>query len=288
MSGHQSSAVGACTWIYGARDPSYVAGRLAALGMDGAEIFVDPRECDPARLRQVFDDNGLRLFTCTPHNVDLADPRPEVRAAALEYYHLLVELAADAGIGAINCHDYIDPDAGSDRPYAAVVDRLAESCRTICRRAADVGVTVAYEPLSHPSVHIRTAAQAMTLADAVDSAAFKIVLDTYHMHRAETDPVAAIRACRDRLFAVQLADSARGGIGSGEIDFTAQFQELTAIGFAGPMILECTTLPGPGRGTVTDEPALEAALRTSHAWLRRWWKSTGGWGTTALPCARES
>lgn len=108
----------------------------------------------------------------------------------------------------------------------------------------------------------------MTLADAVDSSAFKIVLDTYHMHQAETDPVAAIRQCSSRLVAMQVADSTRGAIGSGEIDFMAQVRELAAIGFTGPIILECTTLPGPGRGTVTDEAALEAALRASHIWLK--------------------
>jgi sugar phosphate isomerase/epimerase len=257
--------------------------------MDGAEIFVDPRQCDPVRLRQVFHGYGLRLFSCTPHNVDLAHPGPEVRAIAMRYYDRLVDLAAKAGIDAVTCHEYIDPvgqaqprdpapgsdtharagpPAGSGRSPAAVLDRLAESCRRIAVRAADVGVTLAYEPLSPGLVRcVRTAAEAMTLADAVDSAAFKIVLDTYHMHRAETDPVAAIRRCGSRLFAVQLADSTRGAIGSGEIDFTAQLRELAALGFTGPLILECTTLPGPGRGTVTDEPALEAALRASHTWL---------------------
>jgi len=66
---------------------------------------------------------------------------------------------------------------------------------------------------------------------------------------------------------VQFADSTRGAIGSGDIDFGAQLRELDTIGFTGPMILECTTLAAPGCGTVADEPALETALRASHAWL---------------------
>jgi len=293
LTGRWPSAVGVCTWIYGDRDLSYVAGRLVALGMDGAEIFVDPARCDPVRLRQVFDGHGLRLFSCTPHNVDLAHPEPRVREAALRYYCQLVDLAADAGIEAVTCHEYIEPeahlrprasaagpgdDAGSeppsrgdgDRSDTAVLDRLAASCRQIARRAAEVGVTVAYEPLSPGLVRcVRTAAEAMALAGAVDSTAFKIVLDSYHMHRSETDPVAAIRRCGDRLFALQVADSTRGAIGTGEIDFPAQLRELAAIDFTGPVILECTTLPGPGRGTLADEAALETALRASRTWLTR-------------------
>ena len=266
--------VGVCTWIYGARDPAYVAGRLAALGMDGAEVFVDPRRCDPVRLRQIFDAYGLRLFSCTPHNVDLAHPDPAARTTALRYYDSLVDLAAAAGIDAITCHELIDPAGGARqlRDGAAVLDRLAESCRRIAARAADAGVTVAYEPLGPGLVRcVRTAAEAMTLAAAVGSPAFKIVLDTYHMHRAEPDPLGAIRRCGDRLFAVQLADSGRGAIGTGEIDFPAQLRELAGMGFTGPLILECTTLPGPGRGTVTDEPALETALTTSRTWLANAW-----------------
>lgn len=153
MTGRSALTVGACTWIYGTRDLAYVAGRLAALGMDGAEVFVDPRQCDPVRLRQVFDEHRLRLFSCTPHNVDLAHPDTDGRAAALDYYYRLVDLAARAGIDTVTCHEYIEPTVHSQprapgtKPGAragfepqplrsgpaptAVLDRLTKSCRQI-------------------------------------------------------------------------------------------------------------------------------------------------------------
>jgi len=102
----------------------------------------------------------------------------------------------------------------------------------------------------------------MALVSAADTSRLGVVLDTYHMHREEADPVDAIRSSGARLRLVQLSDS-------GEIDFAVEMGALVELGYAGPLILECSTLAGPSLHIrPIDLDRIEDDLRASSAWLR--------------------
>lgn len=260
--------IAACTWIFGERDIADIAARLAAVGIDGAEVFVDV-EARAADVRRAFDDHRLRVFSLTPANVDIAHPSPQVRAHAVAYYDRLADLAAELGAPMITCHEYVGhPRPDDDREHEW--DRLVASCRAIAEGAARRGLEVVYEPLNRSLVSsVWSAERARALVAAVGVPALGIVLDSYHMHREEADPAAAIRACGTALRSFQLSDSERGPIGSGTIDFTAQLRALADIGYQGPLILECTRLRGPSLTNPAVEPELVAAdLRISLERLR--------------------
>ncbi|HEX9003048.1 MAG TPA: sugar phosphate isomerase/epimerase family protein [Blastocatellia bacterium] len=264
-----NNPIAACTWIFGQRDLADIAARLAAMGLDGAEIFINPRLCSPRELHRIFADQGLRVFSMTPENVDIAHASGNQRALALDDYFRLIDFAAELGARAITCHEFVgrtQPHDGAEQEWA----RLSNACERIAARAAANHLDVVFEPLNRSLVSaVRTAGQAMNLVAAVNAPRFGVVLDTYHMHREENDPAAAIRHCGAALKAIQLADSGRGRIGSGTIDFGAQLGALAAIGYGGPLILECSSLPGPSwTNREVAAESVETDLRESLSWLR--------------------
>jgi sugar phosphate isomerase/epimerase len=97
-----------------------------------------------------------------------------------------------------------------------------------------------------------------------------ILLDAYHMNIEEADAAAALRLVRDHLWLYHAADSNRQGIGRGHTDFEAQLSVLAEVGYAGPIILECTA-PGPDPFTAIKDAHsvtwLETYLQESRSWL---------------------
>ena len=261
--------VAACTWVFGHHDMVDIASRIASLDLAGAEVFVDERPCAQGELRRIFEDHGLQVFSMTPDNVDIAHAHGPTREQAIACYDRLIDFAGELGSDAITCHEFV----GRRRPHddsAREWDRLADACRRITARAASQGINVVFEPLNRSLVSaVWTAERARALVALVDAPGFGVVLDTYHMHREETDPAEAIRSCGPFLRSFQISDSGRGRIGSGEIDFEAQMLALLDVGYSGPLILECSSLPGPSRlKREVDLERLEADLRVSREWLR--------------------
>jgi sugar phosphate isomerase/epimerase len=127
------------------------------------------------------------------------------------------------------------------------------------------------EPINrYESFLVNTCEQGLRFVREVGSEVVGLHLDTFHMNIEEADPAAAIRSAGDRLWLYHAADSNRQGIGRGHTDFQAQMAALSAIGYAGPIILECTA-PGPNPFTpIKDEGSLawlETYLEESRAWL---------------------
>jgi Sugar phosphate isomerases/epimerases len=246
-----------------------IASRIASLGLAGVEVFVDARRCAAGELRRVFEDHGLQVFSMTPDNVDIAPADGPTREQAIACYDELIDFAGDLGSDAITCHEFVGRRRPHDDP-SREWDRLADACRRITARAASQGINVVFEPLNRSlGSAVRNAERARALVALVDAPGFGVVLDTYHMHREETDPAEAIRTCGPWLRSFQISDSGRGRIGSGEIDFEAQMLALLDVGYSGPLILECSSFPGPSRlKREVDLEKLEADLRVSREWLR--------------------
>ena len=66
--------LGVCTWTYGPRPLTEIAGSLAQLGFDGVELHGDLEAFRPDEVRALLADHGLRAFSLTPANVDVAHP----------------------------------------------------------------------------------------------------------------------------------------------------------------------------------------------------------------------
>jgi sugar phosphate isomerase/epimerase len=70
---------------------------------------------------------------------------------------------------------------------------------------------------------------------------------------------------------VQLADRGRKALGTGGAPLQASLEALDAIGYRGPLILECSPqLGGPSLAKQSIDPGrLQSALETSRAFVLR-------------------
>ncbi len=236
--------IGCCTWIFGGAPLEEIADRVKRAGLDGVELFGDVEHVDPADARAIFAERGLEIFSLTPADADIAHPNAGIRRDAVSYYRRLADFADVIGKPLISCHGLvkrIQPISTQAEEDALLVDSVKE----VCRAAGERGLDVVFEILNRYETHqVRTVEEGLALLDQVDAGNLRLLPDSYHMNIEEPDPAAALARAGERLGLYHAADSNRGGVGEGHIDFAAQIQALDAIGYQGPIILEVNA-PGP-------------------------------------------
>ncbi len=136
---------------------------------------------------------------------------------------------------------------------------LLEALSDLGEHATRAGTLVYLEPLNRYEDHVwNRVEQAAAFCRELGSPAVKVMGDLFHMNIEEADLAATIRAHRDVLDHVHLADSNRVEPGSGHTDFASAFGALRDIGFEGWMALECRLT-----GDATDVlPAVARHLRS--------------------------
>jgi D-psicose/D-tagatose/L-ribulose 3-epimerase len=262
--------LGVCTWTFGELPLDEIAHRLRTLGFDGVALPGDLERYRAAEAGRILADYGLEVLALTPDSVDLAHPGAAVRSGALDYYLRFLDFAAELGQPLVGCHGCV----GRVRALSTVAQERAlfgEAVRQIAERAGALGLRLVIEALNRYESHLlNTAAEVAAFVAEVGSDHVGILLDAYHMNIEEANPAAALRLAGERLWLYHAADSNRQGIGRGHTDFGAQWTALADMGYAGPIILECTA-PGPDPfAAIKDEQSLdwlETYLQESRAWL---------------------
>ncbi|MFP5284037.1 MAG: sugar phosphate isomerase/epimerase family protein [Actinomycetes bacterium] len=127
-------------------------------------------------------------------------------------------------------------------PRSAVDDHavLVEAFGALAEHAESLGVVIALEPLNRYENHmINTLGQAAALCAEIDSPAFGIAADTYHMNIEEADPARALLDHAAWLRHVQLSDSNRLEPGAGHLDWTLLLNALHVAGYDDELAYEC-------------------------------------------------
>jgi sugar phosphate isomerase/epimerase len=152
---------------------------------------------------------------------------------------LMNEVAYAAELGAAH-YGLIGGDRLRWRPPSAAEETgLARFCEELADFGRELGVQVAYHP--HVACTVETQEEIERLLAATRT--LTLCLDVSHIALVGEDPVAHLRAYRERTAYVHLKDWARGkfvelGEGSLGIDFGAILRELDAARFPGWVVVE--------------------------------------------------
>jgi sugar phosphate isomerase/epimerase len=167
-----------------------------------------------------------------------------------------VDLAAALGAPVVSVWSGAAPEG---LPRGEALRRLATGLRTLCERAARVGVRIGFEP--EPGMAVERVADWPEVRDAVAHPALGLTLDVGHcLAVREGSPAAAIRAHGRDLLVVQLDDHRSGvhehlAFGEGEVDFLETARALADAAFRGPLEVELSrhssTAPDTARAAIS-------------------------------------
>lgn len=256
------------SWPLGVNNVDAMMAHAATLRLPGVQYCGDPRACPAERVRKAAAMHHIQIIAIDPLNAAPTRTEQATPEQAIAHYRTLVEYAQATGAGTLTLQglaQWTKQAANKTEAYA----QLLESVREVDAYARECGVTLLYEVCNHYEVPlIHTAREGLALLDAVGSDNIRLILDSFHMNINEPSPVQAILAAGDRLGVYHISDSNRAGIGSGNIDFLAQYRALRQIGFTGDVAIELVLphlTPMTPPQTEADRRRLDAEIRRSAA-----------------------
>ena len=225
--------------------------KAAALGYSGLELMVrTPAKLDAPSVKHTVASAGLTIPQIVTGELFAADGLclvhgdPDLRQRSRERVFGVIDLAVSLGamvnIGRLRGQLRLLGDVAD--PWGVALEHL----QPVFQHAAQRGVRLTLEPLNrYETDFIHTAAEAMRLIDTSGFANVGVMLDTFHMNIEECSFGEALRAARDRLWHIHIADSNRHYPGSGHIDFPSIFRRLDSMGYQGFVSAELLPLPDP-------------------------------------------
>jgi D-psicose/D-tagatose/L-ribulose 3-epimerase len=240
--------IGISPWVWaewvGSDEPTIIQ-KAHALGFETVEIPVLDRDSfDMAAVATALKRTGLKpiVSTALPETRDMIHPEPAYREAGLAFLRYCVDVAvrlgADRVIGPICSAPgrlWLPDAAQRQRDF----ELAAQGLRSAATYAADHGVRLALEVLNrYESSFVNTIEEGLRLVRAVDSPAFGLLLDTFHMNIEEKDAPAAIRQAGPHLFHVHAIENDRGTPGSGQVDWAGIADALDDIDYRGWVVIE--------------------------------------------------
>ena len=221
--------------------------QAAELGFDAIEIFPpDPDFLRNSQADKLTSRNGISIAAVgsgagwVKHRLSLADPNPEVRAAALNFLFTLLETAADLGAPII-----IGSMQGRSGPGVSketAQQWLRHALEQLDPRALQLGTRVFYEPLNrYETDQCNTLAQGSQVIRGLQ--ATKLLADWFHMNIEESDMASAIRSSAADIGHIHFADTNRHAIGFGHLNPEPLVQTLLETKYTGYLSAEVLPLP---------------------------------------------
>jgi L-ribulose-5-phosphate 3-epimerase len=232
---------------------------IAGLGYRAVAITIDHAALNPnsrgaplelARVRALLGELDLvpvietgARFLLDPwrkHRPTLLEDAPEERARRAAFLERAIEIAAALGAPCVSLWSGARPD-GSRASAAELDERLVAGLAALCRRAAEAGVMLAFEP--EPGMHIESMADFDRVAAAVGHPALGLTLDVGHAHLTEDSAADTVRRYAGRLRNVHLEGMRRPvhdhlAPWEGDLDLGAVVAALREVDYAGPATFE--------------------------------------------------
>ena len=232
------SKLGICSWILGISDINTLMEKVKSLGLDGLQLSGDGRKYNAKEVREAADLFNLEIFAIDPFNCEPPEPHNANKETAVAFYKDVIDFAVDVKASLVNLQDLPKWTINCNND-SECWDLLVHCCKTLDAYAQLKKVKLAYECVNrYESSMIHNAENGIELIKAVGHQNFGLILDSFHMHIEESDPIEAIRKSKDVLFSYHISDSNRSGIGRGQVDFVKHHAVLEEIGFEGPIMIE--------------------------------------------------
>lgn len=211
-------------------------------GFDLIEFsYLDPANVDIEGLGKRIADMGLGVAISIglPAAGDISSADKAVAARGIEILNRTIALTRDLGGrkvgGILSAGHGLQMEAPSRDQW----NRSAATLAKVAETAKAAGVTLNLEIVNRfESNLLNTAAQGLAFIEDTGSDNVFLHLDTFHMNLEEADIGLAIRQAANKIGYVHIGESHRGFLGTGNIDFGAVFDALTAVRYSDDLSFE--------------------------------------------------
>ncbi|WP_435746316.1 sugar phosphate isomerase/epimerase family protein [Microbacterium sp. PMB16] len=224
-----------------------LARKAADLGYQALELPLENvGDWDPVNVRAVLDSLGLGAIVvgAMGSGRSLVARAGDV-AATQTYLRSCISaaqvLGSDVVAGPFYAPTGVTWRMDADE-RAAIVGELRDNLAPLAAEAADLGITLAVEPLNRYETSVlNTVEQSLEALEPLLGAGVGLALDTYHLNIEEKKPADAIRAAGSAIAHVQVCGSDRGAVGDDHTDWPEILRALDDAGYRGALGLESFT-----------------------------------------------
>jgi D-psicose/D-tagatose/L-ribulose 3-epimerase len=216
---------------------------LAAAGYDGVEIpVVGQSAAELTAMASACADLGLErtAVAFVGEHVNPISPDRAIRAAAVDNLKKGIDDAHLIGAGFLGGAIYQAHKYFTGRgPTAQEWHWSADYLRTCGAYARQAGVRLGLEFLNRFEVFlINTSADCRRMVEQVGLDNVGVHYDTHHANIEDPDPRVALQHIQGVMNHVHLSESHRGTLGTGQVDWDANFAALHAINYSGWLVIE--------------------------------------------------
>ena len=233
-----------------------------------AEISASERERIRSAARDVgIEIIGLHWLLVKPEGLYINHPDEEIRRKTTDYFIELIRFCADLGGTCMILGSPKQRNVLEGETYDATWARTRAVLEQIVPLAEELGVVLCLEPLARSDTNfVNTAAEAIRMAEQVDSPSLKVILDVKAMSDEGRPIPDIIREAGKWAGHVHANDANLNGPGFGDIDFVPIFAALQEIGYKGWVSVEVFDFsPGP-----------ETIARKSLEYMKQCYPSASG------------
>ena len=216
---------------------------LAATGYDGVEIpVVGQSTAELKTMASACDNLGLArtAVAFVGAEVNPISPDPANRAAAVDSLKKGIDdsqlIGADFLVGGIyQAHKYFTGSSPTEQEW----QWSAEYLRICGEYAQQAGVQLGLEFLNRFEVFlINTSADCKRMVEQVGLPNVGVHYDTHHANIEDPNARDALLNIRGVINHVHLSESHRGTLGTGQVDWEANFAALKEIDYSGWLVIE--------------------------------------------------
>lgn len=256
-------------------------GKIKAAGFDGVEVPIFGGDVAHYKaLGAELKNLGLRstAVTVVSPEANPISPDAKVRQSAVDRLKEVIECVAAHG-GENLCGPFHSPLGvfSGNGPTADEKKHAADTLRKVAEFAATAKVQLAIEYLNRFECYfLTTAADAISLVNAVNHPSFGCMYDSFHAHIEEKEQASAIRTVAKGLRHVHVSENDRGIPGTGQVRWAEYFKTLKEVGYDGWMVIESFGRALPDLAAATKVwrdlfPKAEDVYTKGLAFIREQW-----------------
>lgn len=237
------------------KHPNQVLEAILEAGYDGVDIDAEPDRISNSsyeEMKKLTSSLGLQvpalLGAWAPWHAgeerDLASTEEEVRKRGINYAQRSINLASSFDkppLFQLCACPLANEYPLSSTPYEILRRNFLDSTKIITEYAFSKNVNIAIEPITKFEGYagfLNKVPEALELIEEVNATNLGIQTDFFHMNIEDADFFRTLKSTSGKLMHVHMADTNRGSLGTGHLNFSRAVSTLSEINYTGYLSLD--------------------------------------------------